>query len=171
MKIDILGRVRNGGYGGEGEAWRRRTRWRRRKTELGVVDRDVGSRVPRKGAMVHPRDRREINSSGLSRVPCVRACVLYICIMRVVCVPITWYTRRWESAYAGAAKRRKRNGNGERERMVDDVDSRDRCSRLPRKMTYRTARSRVASTRTCEHNGNASTKRRKNPEKFAYDWY
>lgn len=143
MKIDILGRVRNGGYGGEGEACRRRTRWRRRKTELGAVNRDVGSRVPRKGAMVHPRDRREINSSGLSRVLRVRACVCTYARMHNArgCVSITWYTRRWESAYAGAAKRRKRNGNGERERMVDDVDSRDRCSRSPRKMTYRTARS------------------------------
>lgn len=62
-----------GGEGGEGK------RNFTKRVDVGAVDRDVGSRVPQKGAMVHPRDRREINSSGVSRaLMCVCVYVYYV---------------------------------------------------------------------------------------------
>lgn len=115
VNIDILGRVQSGG--GEGK----------RGTSPALERNcDVGPHVPRKGAMLHPRDRREINSSGVSCVVCYVCVYIYVSPLRGT----TGVGRGEDENGTVIAK-----GRGWMMTLIAR-DSRDRCSRLPRKITY-----------------------------------
>lgn len=91
--------------------------------------------------MVHPRDRQEISSIGVSLVhTCVGMGAVYLCLLHDVrdivgvCVYVCARAKPGEDENGTVTAK----GRGWMVTLIAR-DSRDRCSRSPRKMTYRAA--------------------------------